>query len=227
MQPQSCYIWEGIVVTGCVRGSRRSSSKDGSDINKIVNGLNYVVSHFDDNKVTVRVHPDFIVDSQPTDDELEIVDADHYRTLPWKDFLSSLRLTHALPYVYYQGETVRDKTLMLMNLDSQYFTMRHLILGLGRVTKSEHVKLCPPIKEKEVMSLAMTAYREYEQKTAHLRGRVVVPPEVRALLDDAGSAAGDLECVGDIGDIDEDYETHDDEVVAHEDCFDDSAFGDF
>ena len=199
MQPQSCYIWPGIVMTGCTRGVNGQG---------IVNGLNYVVQEFDDKHVRLTVHPDFVSEGE----EVKPI------TLKWQEFVSTLRLTHALPYVYYQGRTVREKTLLLMNVDSPHFTMRHLILGLGRVSKSEFVKICSPARETKIVAMAKQAYLEYEERASAARGRAVVPPEVTALLRDDASQIGEPECVGDIDD--------EDEVVVHEDCFDDSAFDD-
>jgi len=142
MQPQSCYIWPGIVVTGCTRGV-------GSPF--IVNGINYIVQDFDDKHVVLTVHPDFVVSGGA---EVKPI------MLKWQQFVSTLRLTHALPYVYYQGKTVREKTLLLMNVDSPHFTLRHLILGLGRVSKSEYVKICSPAREVKILATAKQAYRE-------------------------------------------------------------------
>jgi hypothetical protein len=107
----------------------------------------------------------------------------------------------------------------MMNVNSPHFTMRHLILGLGRVSKSEFVKICSPARETKILVAAKEAYREYEERASAARGRAVVPPEVTALLRDDASEVGEPECVGDIDE--------EDEVVVHEDCFDDSVFDDF
>ena len=69
-----------------------------------------------------------------------------------------MRLTHALPYVYDQGKTVAEKTLWLMNVRSKHFTMRHLIMGLGRVQEAKYVKICGSGREK-VAEAAEEAFR--------------------------------------------------------------------
>ena len=56
MQPQSCYIWPGIVMAGCTRGVNSQG---------IVNGVNYIVEMFDDKHVRLTVHPDFVAPSPP------------------------------------------------------------------------------------------------------------------------------------------------------------------
>jgi hypothetical protein len=137
-QPQSCYIWPEMVVAGCVARSRG---------NNITNGIHYIVKDFDGERVTLTMHPDYVNDPKAPevddddDDEINPDDkklGDKNVTLPWTEFVRKLRLTHSLPYVYYQGKTVKSKTL-LMNLWSGYFTMRTLIMGLGRITKSGDV----------------------------------------------------------------------------------------
>jgi hypothetical protein len=70
----------------------------------------------------------------------------------------------------------------------------------------------------KILATAKQTYREYEERASAARGRAVVPPEVTALLRDDASEIGEPECVGDIDE--------EDEVVVHEDCFDDSAFDD-
>jgi hypothetical protein len=84
--------------------------------------------------------------------------------LPWKDFQLQARLTHALPYVYYQGKTVANKTLWLMNVGSRFFTMRHLIMGLGRVQESKRVKILSPSEEETLITpVARMAFETYRK----------------------------------------------------------------
>ena len=167
---------------------------------------------FDDESVQLRVHPDFAQSLA----EIERPEDLHPKAMKWTEFVQCLRLTHALPYVYYQGRTVREQTLLLMNVKSHHFTMRHLILGLGRVNKSENVKICSPAKETKILAKAKLAYLEYEQMACKARGRAVITPEATALLNDDASACGEPECVGDIDE--------EDEIVVPEECFDDDVF---
>jgi hypothetical protein len=74
--------------------------------------------------------------------------------LPWCDFMKVMRLTHALPYCYYQGRTLRDKKFLLMSTKSPHFDMRHLIVGLGRVTRGDMVSIAHPAYEREILDMA-------------------------------------------------------------------------
>jgi ribosomal protein L37AE/L43A len=76
------------------------------------------------------------------------------------DFQTALRLTHALPYPYFQGRTLTDQKLLLMDVRHRHFTMRHLIMGLGRVTKGADVWICPPALEKCLKDAAELVYNE-------------------------------------------------------------------
>jgi hypothetical protein len=76
------------------------------------------------------------------------------------NFQAALRLTHALPYPYFQGRTLKDQKLLLMDVQHRHFTMRHLIMGLGRVTKGADVWICPPGLEKRLKDDAKLVYNE-------------------------------------------------------------------
>ena len=52
MQPQSCYVWPGILVTGCTRGGI-GRDKD------VTNGVCYIVKDWDDLCVNLEMHPDY------------------------------------------------------------------------------------------------------------------------------------------------------------------------
>jgi hypothetical protein len=112
--------------------------------------------------------------------------ADPTLDLPWVDFQLQARLTHALPYVYYQGKTVANKTLWLMSVKSRHFTMRHLIMGLGRVQESIRVKILHPDREAaHILLAAKEAFRMYEERT---RAHVQEEARTRALLEAAENA---------------------------------------
>jgi hypothetical protein len=74
--------------------------------------------------------------------------------LPWREFMKVMRLTHALPYCYYQGRTLKDKKFLLMSTKSPHFDMRHLIVGLGRVTRGDMVSIAHPAYEREILDMA-------------------------------------------------------------------------
>jgi hypothetical protein len=83
--------------------------------------------------------------------------------IQWSDFQMSLRLTHALPYVYFQGKTIAKQLFVLMNVESRHFTMRHLIMGLGRVQKGENVQICARGKERKLLRFGKEAFEKLEQ----------------------------------------------------------------
>jgi len=70
-------------------------------------------------------------------------------------------MTHTLPYCYYQGRTLRGKRFMLMSCRSPHLTMRHLIMGLGRVTKGDMVSIAPPSYERTVLESARVMQLHY------------------------------------------------------------------
>jgi hypothetical protein len=148
-----------MVGAGCVARSRG---------NNITNGIHYIVKDFDGERVTLTMHPDYVNDpkapevNDDVDDEINPDDkklGDKNVTLPWTEFVRKLRLTHSLPYVYYQGKTVKSK-ILLMNLWSEHFTMRHLIMSLGRTTKSSDVWLCSRDDERELVKQGRHAFEK-------------------------------------------------------------------
>ena len=52
---------------------------------------------------------------------------------------------------------------MLMSVGSRGFTVRHLIMGLVRVAKSEQVAICPPARERLSWNTPTAAYLEFQQ----------------------------------------------------------------
>jgi hypothetical protein len=119
--------------------------------------------------------------------------------LSWKDFQLQARLTHALPYVYYQGKTVANKTLWLMNVGSRHFTMRHLIMGLGRVQESRRVKILSPSKEKaHILPVARLAFQTYaamakESQKQEMEIKAILEAANKAVDEDMGSEAGEFD----------------------------------
>ena len=234
MQPQSCHVWPGIVLMGCTRGNK---GREGD----VTNGVNYVLTDFDEKMATVQMHPDYaknyIAKVERNFPKLEsvipklveylrvaprtakdlksfpgvgakldkgltvlsalksvgFVEVDGVVTVPariaefmdnpevepsapdeimgpeefqitWTDLQQCLRLTHALPYVYHQGKTVANQTLWLMSVTSPHFTMRHLILGLGRVQTAKNVRICARSREERLLDRAREALHLYESK---------------------------------------------------------------
>jgi hypothetical protein len=95
-----------------------------------------------------------------------------------------------------------------MNVGSRHFTMRHLIMGLGRVQESRHVKILSPSKEKaHIVPVARLAFQAYaamakESQKQELEIKTILEAANKAVDADMGSEAGelddassDLECV--------------------------------
>jgi hypothetical protein len=121
---------------------------------------------------------------------------------------------HALPYVYYQGKTVAKKTLWLMNVKSPHFTMRHLIMGLGRVQESKRVKILDPNLEKHlVLKAAKEIHEMYQDMTLQHKRR---EEEAARLLAVANEVIN--------GDVAE--ESEEDFEAVHGDCYQDVEFED-
>ena len=118
-QPQNMYIWPGIVLMARTKGI------DG----KIRNGIRYKVLSMgsgifelaqvgDDNKVKGASFP-----------------------MSEADLAAKMRLTHAITYFSSQARTITG-SLRLVDTSSPRFTIRHLIVGLGRAPNGcdVHVK---------------------------------------------------------------------------------------
>ena len=57
-------------------------------------------------------------------------------------FSKTMRLTYALWYASIQGRTLKDKHILLLDtMHRDYFTMRHLIVGMSRATHGQYVHL--------------------------------------------------------------------------------------
>ncbi|MEM1009603.1 MAG: hypothetical protein AAGJ35_11425, partial [Myxococcota bacterium] len=55
--------------------------------------------------------------------------------LTHKEASLSLRLSYAIAYPSVHGRTVKDSDVVVMNTEHNYFTVRHLVVGLSRVTQ--------------------------------------------------------------------------------------------
>jgi hypothetical protein len=146
IQPQTANFWKGMTVVGCSRGR--------GPLKKVMNGVFYDILGFDSANVQLRMHAS-CVGSESTAAEPFSLSHEH--------FLLGLRLTHALPYNYFQGRTLKGQKLMLMDLRSPRFTMRHLIMGMGRVTKGEDLWLCGPRLQKDLQLRAKAVLMGAEQ----------------------------------------------------------------
>ena len=91
-----------------------------------------------------------------------------------------------------------NKTLWLMNVGSPHFTMRHLIMGLGRVQESCRVKILDPRKEKvHILPVAKLAFDTYnsmaqESKKQETEAKKILEAAENAVNADLGFDAGDF-----------------------------------
>ena len=118
MQPQSMYIWPGLELIGCSRGSGK---KD------VVQGVLYVIKEITDTHVKLEMRDEYCKDPQnKTEDELpEVI---------LEDVCSQLRLCHAMCYYTVQGRTIKDKPIVLLDTSHPHFSVRALIVALSRTT---------------------------------------------------------------------------------------------
>ena len=57
-----------------------------------------------------------------------------------EDLARTMRLTHAFTYYSSQARTIRGE-LRLCDTDHRHFTLRHLIVGLGRAPRGDIVRV--------------------------------------------------------------------------------------
>ena len=114
-----------------------------------------------------------------------------------------------------------------MNAKSKHFTMRHLILGLGRVQRAANVKICGPGREKKVLERAQDAYDDYEK-----RARSEVPAEIVVAEQHPADDDGDMLMDGEVAQDPfegigfDDYSDFDEQPVELKDPFEDESFDD-
>ena len=63
-----------------------------------------------------------------------------------------MRPTHCLVYYTAQGRTFRDRTLLLLDVSARFFTLRHFIVGVSRVTSGEkYLRIASARQQEELM----------------------------------------------------------------------------
>ena len=152
--------------------------------------------------------------------------------ITWAEFQKCLRLTHALPYVYYQGKTVANQTLWLMSVESKHFTMRHLIMGLGRVQTAKNVRICARGRELKILDRAKDAFQDYERRARNdvapeaVVRDVAVDADGDVIMEEPDDTASIQDPIADV-DFDDDVAANsDDESVAFDDPFENEEFED-
>lgn len=68
---QSHFVGQGLEVVGCTRGATP----------KIVNAVHYVVETYNPTNVTLRLHPDFVANTDEEEDEVVVPTAQ----LTWEE----------------------------------------------------------------------------------------------------------------------------------------------
>jgi hypothetical protein len=116
-QPQQMRLWTGIVLMAVV----------GSAHKHLKNGLRYRVEEVGVAVQLARVDDGGAVRGEPFQMGLA-------------DVARDLRLTHALCYYSCQARTIHGP-LRLAQTDSRWFTLRHLIVGLGRAPAGNCVEV--------------------------------------------------------------------------------------
>jgi len=130
-QPQDMKIWEGIILMARVQGTLKIKQPKGSPFN-LQNGRRYQV-------VSIAVTED--------DSEFEMAcvnDKDEFVSetfmMSKQDLAKTMRLTHAFTYYSSQARTIRG-ALRLCDTDHRHFSLRHLIVGLGRAPRGHVVQI--------------------------------------------------------------------------------------
>jgi hypothetical protein len=116
-QPQRMRLWRGIVLMAVV----------GSAHKVLKNGLRYRVDEVGEAVRLVRVDDGGSERGEPFQMGLA-------------DVARDLRLTHALCFYSCQARTIHGP-LRLAQTDSRWFTLRHLIVGLGRAPAGNCVEV--------------------------------------------------------------------------------------
>ena len=121
MKPQDMWIWPGIELIGCPRGSGK---------NLVVQGVIYVVLEIGEETVKLQMREEYCHGAD--DEAVEI---------PRDSVVSQLRLTHAMCYYTCQGRTVKDRHIVLLDTDHSHFSTRSLIVGLSRATHGRYLHI--------------------------------------------------------------------------------------
>ena len=117
-KPQDMYVWPGIVLMA------RCKSGDP----KVTNGIRYLVSGIPDGEFELTP----IDDNDEATGKSESMDAD--------ELSAKMRLTHAITDFPSQARTIHNG-LRLTDTDKARFSIRHLIVGLGRAPVGGNVEV--------------------------------------------------------------------------------------
>jgi hypothetical protein len=133
----------------------------------LVNGVFYNVERVDSETVVVRMDSEYHCDREelaPKEGDSERTQAAKKRALEKADRLEgeielshdeascSLRLSHALCYASVQGLTIRNKHILLLDMEHPHFSVRSLIVGLSRATAGSQVHAAKRDQEDRLMA---------------------------------------------------------------------------
>jgi hypothetical protein len=85
-------------------------------------------------------------------------------SLDHADAAKYLRPTFALVYYTVQGGTLKDRHVTLLDTAHSFFTMRHLNVGLGRVTHGSFVHIPTPNEENALLYHARRRWLQHYPK---------------------------------------------------------------
>ena len=72
-------------------------------------------------------------------------------TFSLEDVASLMRPTDCLVYYTAQGRTLRDKNVLLLDVNARYFTLRHFIVGVSRATAGARLSIASVQQQDELM----------------------------------------------------------------------------
>ena len=108
------HIWLGLELIGCPRGTGKP---------RTVQGVLYAVTGIGDDYVELQMLPEYRHGA-----------SDETARVPLDEVCAQLRLAHAMCYYTVQGRTVRDRHIMLLDIEHTHFSVGALIVGLSRAT---------------------------------------------------------------------------------------------
>ena len=118
MQPQSMFVWRGLELIGCPRGSRKQ---------KVIQGVVYCVTDMDEKGIALKMLDEYCHGQK--DEEAKV---------QWSDVCTQLRLCHSLCYYTVQGRTIH-RPIVLLDTAHKHFSVRALIVGLSRAVQSSQL----------------------------------------------------------------------------------------
>ena len=133
-QPQDMKIWEGIVLMARVSGTC-SIKQPSCEAFTLQNGRRYKVISIT-TADSHEIEPKFKMAC--INDKDEEVSATFM--MSEQDLAKTMRLTHAFTYYSSQARTIRGD-IRLCDTDHRHFTLRHLIVGLGRAPRGDVVQV--------------------------------------------------------------------------------------